>query len=193
MYVLVVNVGSSSLKLRFLDDRDQVVKSADLPVWVPDINDRDPSRTLRDWPPPDVVGHRVVHGGTRFTGPVLVDRALESALRELTDLAPLHPPRSLAAFDAVARCCPRWPRWPATIRRSTPRCPLRRPHMRYRGSGSSATGAHARLPRAIARLLGLYMEPESDPPPDPFRIARCALALFACLPGSGGQRQWRSR
>jgi hypothetical protein len=66
----------------------------------------------------------------------------------------LHPPKSLAAFDAVARCCPRWPRWPATTRRSTPRCPLRRPHMRYRGGGSSATGAQVRLPRAIARLLG---------------------------------------
>ena len=106
MHVLVVNVGSSSLKLRFLDDRDQVVKSADLPVWVPDINDRDPSRTLRGWPPPDVVGHRVVHGGTRFTGPVLVDRAVESALRELTDLAPLHLPKSLAAFDAVRAMLP---------------------------------------------------------------------------------------
>ena len=154
MQVLVVNAGSSSLKLRFLDDRDQVFKSAGLPVRAPDINDRDLIRTLRDWPPPDVVGHRVVHGGTRFTGPVLVDRAVESALRELTDLPPLHPPKSLAAFEAVARCCPRWPRWPATIRRSTPRCPLRRPHMRYRGSGSGATGAQVRLPRAIARLLG---------------------------------------
>jgi hypothetical protein len=56
---------------------------------------------------------------------------------------------------------------------------------RYGCAGTAST--------AIARLLGLYMEPESDPPPDPFRIARCALALFACLPGSGGQRQWRSR
>ena len=35
MHVLVVNAGSSSLKLRFLDDRDQVVKSADLPVSAP--------------------------------------------------------------------------------------------------------------------------------------------------------------
>ena len=106
MQVLVVNAGSSSLKLRFLDDRDQVFKSAGLPVRAPDINDRDLIRTLRDWPPPDVVGHRVVHGGTRFTGPVLVDRAAESALRELTGLAPLHQPKSLAAFDAVRAMLP---------------------------------------------------------------------------------------
>lgn len=194
MQVLVVNIGSSRLKLRFLDDRDQVVKSADLPVWVPDINDRDPSRTLRDWPPPDVVGHRVVHGGTRFTEPVLVDRAVESALRELTDLAPLHPPKSLAAFDAVRAMLPEVAAVACYDAAFYASLPLRRPHMRYRGSGSSATGAQVRLPRAIARLLGFDIwNPKSDPPPDPFRIARCAQALFACLPGSGGQRQWRSR
>ena len=194
MHVLVVNVGSSSLKLRFLDDRDQVVKSADLPVWVPDINDRDPSRTLRDWPPPDVVGHRVVHGGTRFTGPVLVDRAVESALRELTDLAPLHPPKSLAAFNAVRAMLPEvaavacydtafYASLPAEA--ATYAVP-REWQQRYGCAGTASTGY-----RTPPRLR--HMEPESDPPPDPFRIARCALALFACLPGSGGQRQWRSR
>src|SRR6266567_3337553 len=106
MQVLVVNAGSSSLKLRLLDDQDQVVESADLPARDSDINDRDLTRTLRDWPAPDVAGHRIVHGGTRFTGPVLVDRAVENALRELTDLAPLHQPKSLAAFDAVRRLLP---------------------------------------------------------------------------------------
>jgi acetate kinase len=106
MQVLIVNAGSSSLKLRLLDDRDQVVKSADLPARDSGINDSDLTRTLRDWPKPDVAGHRVVHGGARFTGPVLVDAAVENALRELTDLAPLHQPKSLAAFDAVRALLP---------------------------------------------------------------------------------------
>src|SRR5260370_17922281 len=106
MQVLVVNAGASSLKLRLLDDRDQVVESTDLRARDPDINDRDLTRTLRDWPPPDVPGHRIVHGGTGFTGPVLVDRTVENALRELTDLAPLHQPTSLAAFDAVRSLLP---------------------------------------------------------------------------------------
>jgi acetate kinase len=106
MLVLVVNAGSSSLKLRLLDDRDQVVRSADLPAPDPDAGDRDLTRTVRDWPAPDAVGHRIVHGGTRFTGPVLVDGAVEKALRELTDLAPLHQPKSLAAYDAVRRLLP---------------------------------------------------------------------------------------
>jgi acetate kinase len=106
MLVLVVNAGSSSLKLRLLDDRDQAVESADLPARDSDVSDRELTRTLRDWPAPDATGHRIVHGGTRFTGPVLMDRAVEQALRELTDLAPLHQPKSLAAYDAVRRLLP---------------------------------------------------------------------------------------
>jgi acetate kinase len=106
MQVLVVNAGSSSLKLRLLDARDQLVGSADLPGQDSGIDNGDLARTLRGWPAPDAVGHRIVHGGTRFTGPVLVDGAVENALRELTDLAPLHQPKSLAAFDAVRGLLP---------------------------------------------------------------------------------------
>jgi acetate kinase len=101
MRLLVVNAGSSSLKLRLLDDRDEVIESADLPAGDQGIDDYELAKALRDWPTPDVVGHRVVHGGTRFTGPVLVDAEVENALRALTDLAPLHQPKSLDAFDAV--------------------------------------------------------------------------------------------
>ena len=42
-----------------------------------------------------------MHGGERFRGAVRVDGEVEGALRELTDLAPLHQPKSLAALDAV--------------------------------------------------------------------------------------------
>jgi acetate kinase len=106
MQVLVVNAGSSSLKLRLLDARDQPVESADLPAGASGTGRLDLTRTLRDWPAPDAVGHRVVHGGTRFTGPVLVDGTVENELRELTGLAPLHQPKSLAAFDAIRGLLP---------------------------------------------------------------------------------------
>jgi acetate kinase len=43
-----------------------------------------------------VVGHRVVHGGTRFTGPALITDTVREQLAALTDLAPLHQPKSLA-------------------------------------------------------------------------------------------------
>jgi acetate kinase len=51
--------------------------------------------------PPTAVGHRVVHGGTRYAGPVAVDDAVLAALEALTPLAPLHQPQALAAIRGV--------------------------------------------------------------------------------------------
>jgi acetate kinase len=47
------------------------------------------------------VGHRVVHGGARHAGPVVVTPAVLAELRERTPLAPLHQPHNLAAIDAI--------------------------------------------------------------------------------------------
>jgi acetate kinase len=47
------------------------------------------------------VGHRVVHGGERYTGPVLIDAAVEAAIAALAPLAPLHHPAALAAIRAA--------------------------------------------------------------------------------------------
>jgi acetate kinase len=55
------------------------------------------------------VGHRIVHGGLDFTGPVMIaDRTL-AALEALTPLAPLHQPRSLAPIRAVKSLQPSLP------------------------------------------------------------------------------------
>jgi acetate kinase len=56
--------------------------------------------------PIDAIGHRVVHGGTAFTQPVLVDERVLARLAALTDLAPLHQPKSLAALAAVGAVLP---------------------------------------------------------------------------------------
>src|SRR5258708_1684178 len=104
MRVLTVNAGSSSLKLRLLGVRDEVIKTADLPGG--ETGDRGLAEALHGWPAPDATGHRIAHGGSRFTGPVLVDADVENALRALTDLAPMHQPKSLAAFDAVRALFP---------------------------------------------------------------------------------------
>jgi acetate kinase len=54
-------------------------------------------------------GHRVVHGGSAYTAPVLVtDRVLE-ALEKLTPLAPLHQPHSLAPMRAISTLRPGLP------------------------------------------------------------------------------------
>jgi acetate kinase len=47
------------------------------------------------------VGHRVVHGGLDFSGPVRIDAAVRAKLQELVPLAPLHQPHNLAPIDAV--------------------------------------------------------------------------------------------
>jgi acetate kinase len=52
------------------------------------------------------VGHRVVHGGAKFTGPVVVTPAILEELRALVPLAPLHQPHNLAAIEAVAERLP---------------------------------------------------------------------------------------
>jgi acetate kinase len=55
------------------------------------------------------VGHRVVHGGTRHSKPVLVDAATLAELETLVPLAPLHQPHNLAAIRAVAQRAPSMP------------------------------------------------------------------------------------
>jgi acetate kinase len=100
--VLVVNAGSSSLKLRLLGPGDELEAERDLP---PD--DREAlDGALAELPAPDAVGHRVVHGGARFRDPVLVDDGVVAALGELSDLAPLHQPAALAGIAAVGRALP---------------------------------------------------------------------------------------
>ena len=49
------------------------------------------------------VGHRVVHGGTRFSKPVLIDATTLAELVTLIPLAPLHQPHNLAAIGTVAQ------------------------------------------------------------------------------------------
>ena len=55
------------------------------------------------------VGHRVVHGGVRYTEPVLVTPAVLADLRTLVPLAPLHQPHNLAAIEAVSARLPSVP------------------------------------------------------------------------------------
>lgn len=107
--VLVVNAGSSSLKLRVLDRVDTLIAEADLPPPRGAEDAAAVQDALRPMGRVDAVGHRVVHGGTRFVEPVLVDDEVLAAIRELSALAPLHQPKSLAGLEAVAAALPEVP------------------------------------------------------------------------------------
>ena len=52
------------------------------------------------------VGHRVVHGGSQFDRPRLVDPAVREAIAALSPLAPAHQPHNLAGIDAVSSAMP---------------------------------------------------------------------------------------
>ena len=106
MRVLVVNAGSSSLKLRVLDSSDKVTGTADLPAPRGAADAAAMESTLASLGDADAVGYRIVHGGTSFTAPVRIDDGVLATLRALTDLAPLHQPKSLAAVAAVQRVLP---------------------------------------------------------------------------------------
>jgi acetate kinase len=55
------------------------------------------------------VGHRVVHGGTRYGAPVRIDADVIAALADLVPLAPLHQPHNLAPIRAIAARMPAMP------------------------------------------------------------------------------------
>jgi acetate kinase len=108
--VLVVNAGSSSLKLTLLDGEDNTIDARELQAPRARV-DPDELRAALDSPmrEADAVGHRIVHGGARYRNAVRIDAAVETDLRELVDLAPLHQPKSLAALDAVTALLPDLP------------------------------------------------------------------------------------
>jgi acetate kinase len=110
MRVLVVNAGSSSLKLRLLDGEDAILAEDELSAPRARIDDAALKQAL-DSPlgEAQAIGHRIVQGGERFRSAVRIDADIEIAMRELTDLAPLHQPKSLTALDAVSEALPGLP------------------------------------------------------------------------------------
>ncbi|MCF2533809.1 acetate/propionate family kinase [Yinghuangia soli] len=98
--VLVVNAGSSSVKLSVLRPDGTAVCRAD--IHCPDLVPPGAiAEFVRGAGRIDAVGHRVVHGGADFAGPVRVTPSVVGRIAALAPLAPLHQGRALAAIDAV--------------------------------------------------------------------------------------------
>jgi acetate kinase len=101
--ILVVNAGSSSVKLALLGSDDATLAERELAAPRSVLDADELRAALADGlGDADAVGHRIVHGGERFREAIRIDGAVELALRELVELAPLHQPKSLAALDAVS-------------------------------------------------------------------------------------------
>jgi acetate kinase len=105
--VLVLNAGSSSVKYQLIDTSSgerlaggAIEEVADHAAALAAIGEELADATV------DAVGHRVVHGGERFSEPTLIDDAVVAEVRELVPLAPLHNPANLLGIEAARR---RWP------------------------------------------------------------------------------------
>jgi acetate kinase len=101
MRLLVVNAGSSSLKLTVLDDDGTTAASRVIQPWEGGGHLKPLAEFLDDCGPVNAVGHRVVHGGPWHTGPARVDAMLHSYLWSVSHLAPLHNPRALAGMEVI--------------------------------------------------------------------------------------------
>lgn len=106
--VLVLNTGSSSLKWTVLTADGEVLAGENEPwappggpSWADQIRQK-----LKHAPTFGVVGHRVVHGGTRFHDAVLIDAKVRRELGELLELAPDHMLAALGGVDAVSAAFP---------------------------------------------------------------------------------------
>jgi acetate kinase len=117
MRVLVLNAGSSTLKASILDSPAHEALVDRTVEWRPEASLGEREAAVRDVLEAatvagipagsiEAVGHRVVHGGTRFTEPVRADEAVADAIDGLTELAPLHNPVAAATLRAALRALP---------------------------------------------------------------------------------------
>ncbi|MEV1075337.1 acetate/propionate family kinase [Micromonospora parva] len=110
--VLVLNCGSSSVKWRRYDGERALDHGTVERIGEPGDGPTDHTEAVQqildglDLTGLAAVGHRVVHGGKKFSAPVLVDDAVLAAIRELIPLAPLHNPVNLAGIEVARSALP---------------------------------------------------------------------------------------
>lgn len=134
--VLVINSGSSSLKYSLVDGEDGTSSGSGLVERIGEpaglVHHRGPDGSYDDERPVpshedalrlalhlfathgpslddaglEAVGHRVVHGGDRFSAPALVDDGLVRAVDDLVPLAPLHNPANVEGIEVARRLFP---------------------------------------------------------------------------------------
>jgi len=177
--VLVLNAGSSTLKASVLDTPDReprftrtVRTSADASdaTWRSGVDDllAAASEAGVDAASIEAVGHRVVHGGTEFRQPVLVDTAVARAIEALADLAPLHNPAAAATLRAGRDVLPGIPHvaafdtaFHASLPEAAYRYPV--PDAWYRDAGVRRFGFHGiSVEWAVRRTAELLARPPAD-------------------------------
>jgi acetate kinase len=187
--VLVLNAGSSSLKLSLVDPEDRVLSDHEFEATEGRIDSSQLASAIHGMDGVEAIGHRIVHGGPRYRESVRLDPEVIRYLVSISDLAPLHLPAALAGVAAAQEFLPRVPgvacldtafhaRMPAAASTYAIPAEWRARHgiRRYGFHGFS----HAYAARRAAEILG---RPLSE-----LRIVTCHLGAGASLAAVwGGQ------
>src|SRR6266487_803520 len=196
MRVLVVNTGSSSMKLRLLGPDDHLEATLDLEPWDGETVSKELVTFIERLGGIGAVGHRVVHGGGNFTGAALVDDAVVKALRALSDLAPLHQERALTALETVRGLLPDIPAVacfdtafhaglpPAAATYALPAAWRERFGLRRFGFHGLS---HAYAARRVAAMLS-GSAPPAENDPERLRLVSCHLGAGSSLAAVYGGR-----
>jgi len=112
MHILALNTGSSSLKYGLYRVEGETVEPLFSDQTDAPGGDSDPVqaiiKTLREkhLPPPDAIGHRIVHGGPNIRDHALIDDALMAHLEEAKAYAPLHVPPAVEMVKRAREAFP---------------------------------------------------------------------------------------
>ncbi len=120
-WVLVINAGSSSLKYQLLDRNTLEIKTKGVVERIGEVgfsqnHEEALQSVVNQFKTADisfddiaVVGHRVVHGGQKFSAPVIIDDKVIADIESLIPLAPLHNPAHLAGIVGLKKLLPNTP------------------------------------------------------------------------------------
>jgi acetate kinase len=104
--VLVFNAGSSSLKLSIVGADDAILAKREFDSKGGLFDDGKLREAVGAMDGFEAVGHRVVHGGSRYSASVRIDPEMVGYLTTITDLAPLHLPAALAGIAVAGKAFP---------------------------------------------------------------------------------------
>lgn len=111
--MLTVNPGSSSVRLAVFDLDLDVIKDGPALYAQHPVDDEATWRQIDDFvrriDPPELIAHRLVHGGEVVRRPTVVDDRLLEELRPVVSLDPLHLPATLSLVEGIGRRMPDLP------------------------------------------------------------------------------------
>ncbi len=107
--VLVVNAGSSSLKVSLVGPDDAILATREFDAKGGRFEDERLREAVSTMDGFAAIGHRVVHGGSRYSASVRIRPEVVDYLATITDLAPLHLPAALAGIAVAGRAFPEVP------------------------------------------------------------------------------------